>query len=74
MVRCSGVVAVSERQTVKTDPENWKKYCTLKSRMLLDFGKPELTFTEFANICMALSNPTIEHVLALRKQKGERRR
>ncbi len=74
MLKCSGVVAVSERQTIRADSENWKKYCALKSRMLMDFGKPELTFTEFTNVCMTLSNPTIEHVLALRKQKGERKR
>ena len=57
-----------KRTTITVTHENWKTYCKLKGKHLLEMGKPEISFTEFANACIELSGITVPRLLELRRE------
>lgn len=62
-------MSVGRRQTITISEKNWLKYCTLKGKHLLNMGKPELTFTEYANACIEVSNLEFKDLLELRRRE-----
>jgi len=61
-------VSKDKRQTICIWDGTWQKYCKLKRKHLLEYGKPEISFTEFANACIQTSNITVSQLLDARKQ------
>jgi hypothetical protein len=65
-------VSVDRRKTLIVEEDNWRKYCAIKSQQLMNFGKPEMSFTEFANLCMNKTNLTLADLLNYKKQRRKK--
>lgn len=65
-------VSVDRRKTLIVEEDNWRKYCGIKSQQLMNFGKPEMSFTQFANLCMSKTNLTLADLLNYRKQRRKK--
>ena len=61
-------ISVQKRQTLIVWEEAWQKYVQIKRKHLLEYGSPEITFTEFANVCMVKSHMTLSEFLEVRRQ------
>jgi len=68
MVTMSSPVEVDRRQTITVWNQCWSKYSKLKQHHLREYGRPELSFTEFANASIISSNLTLSHLLEIRRQ------
>lgn len=63
------VITTNKRLTINVSPENWMKYCDLKTQHLRDHGTPELSFSEYADLSMSMANPTLDDLISHRKQR-----
>jgi hypothetical protein len=64
-------INVGLRKTITVDNENLERYYKLKAKGLLQIGKPEISFTEYANACMTITDLRLDQLLELRRRKNE---
>lgn len=64
---------MGKRVTITVNNENLEKYRKIKSALLMKNGTPELSFTRFSNVCMHLSDPTIEDIIEFSRRKKKRK-
>ena len=65
-------MSVGRRQTISIKDISWEKYCELKKEHLRELGKPELSFSEFANASMEVANLTFKQILELRQNRSRK--
>jgi len=58
-----------KRLTINVRPKNWDKYCELKTEHLRNYGTPELSFSEYADLSMTIANPTLKDLENYRRER-----
>jgi len=61
-------ISTAKRNTICVWDEAWQKYASLKRKYLLQYGRPEISFTEFANACILMSEITVSQLLEVKRK------